>query len=523
MIGTARVGGDLNVVVNAPTIDFHAFVRSAGWLSPADAADLRERVERSEADLKALGQGSDASRKSVDEIANAINLAHRNEAEAAFDDLFASIDQEANALRLNKARALHAKATLLYPFQASASLPLLEQAAKTARTTFVYWVAFGRAAEETGDLAKALAAFEAARALVRSDPDRGREYAIALDDIGDVQLEMGNLAAALAAYEHGLDIRTGLANDDPLLQGGSADVGASYLRIGDVQMARGERSAALKSYEQSYDIAFQHSQKDLGNVGRVRDMSAGLQRIGNVHWAEGAHEKAQNAFQSSLELNLLVAEAAPENAQFASDVASSYTKLGGVRAHAGDLEGALADFGESLTISRNLTARDEHNTEWSRSLAVVLDNIGDIHLASGNLDVAYSAFDESLRISRRLVERDRGNAAWALDLSISLSKIGDVEHDRGNGDAARSAYDESLCIVRGLSTRDPENASWARDVWIALWRLASLDAANAADLWREIVDRMETMQRAGTLQPHDLPSLEQARAFLAGSGRSPKG
>jgi hypothetical protein len=73
-----------------------------------------------------------------------------------------------------------------------------------------------------GDLAGALAAYEAALAireeLAASDPDNAgwrRDLSVSHNNIGDVRREQGDLAGALAAYEAALAIRKELAGGGP--------------------------------------------------------------------------------------------------------------------------------------------------------------------------------------------------------------------------------------------------------------------------------------------------------------------
>ena len=118
-------------------------------------------------------------------------------------------------LRLSEASSKVAQANLLYPFNVSKSEPLLCAAANLADQNFWYWIECGQMREKTGDLKHAKAAFLKARDVAALQNPQGREYSVALDDLGDVHVAQGDIPAALIAYEEGLEIRRTLIQQDP--------------------------------------------------------------------------------------------------------------------------------------------------------------------------------------------------------------------------------------------------------------------------------------------------------------------
>ncbi|MCB1372313.1 MAG: hypothetical protein KDJ83_15585 [Rhodobacteraceae bacterium] len=214
-------------------IDEAAFIEEAveaGYVAPEDVEALRVQLDRAQADLDAVRTQRPDVKAEVDRAIRAANAGDRDAAQAAFAAANATIEEAAEAARLEQARLKSAEATLLYPFRASQAEPLLCEAAELAATDIWYWIECGRAREETGSLNGALAAYETALEFARRD-GAVRDVSVALDSIGDVRVAQGDLPGALDAYDEGLGIRRDLAARDPGNAGWARDVVVSLAKL----------------------------------------------------------------------------------------------------------------------------------------------------------------------------------------------------------------------------------------------------------------------------------------------------
>jgi len=88
--------------------------------------------------------------------------------------------------------------------------------------------------------------------LAKADPGNAgwqRDLSVSHEKIGDVQVEQGDLAAALASYQASLAIAERLAKADPDNAGWQRDLSVSQEKIGEVQQAQGDLAAAPTSYQ----------------------------------------------------------------------------------------------------------------------------------------------------------------------------------------------------------------------------------------------------------------------------------
>ena len=145
------------------------------------------------------------------------------------------------------------------------------------------WVEWNRLYQSAGRLPDARIAAQHAADTAGSE----RDQEVALSELGDVQKQQGDLAAALVSYRKDLAIAETLAARDPGNTDWQHDLSASYERLGDVQTKQGDLAAALASYRKEQEIAETLAGRDPGNTDWQRDLSMFDSRIGDVLNAQG--------------------------------------------------------------------------------------------------------------------------------------------------------------------------------------------------------------------------------------------
>jgi tetratricopeptide (TPR) repeat protein len=188
------------------------------------------------------------------------------------------------------------------------------------------WVELGRLYRDAGNLPGALCA---ARSAAETAED-GRERSVALNAIGDVQVDQGDLTAALTSYRASLAIRERLAKIDPGNAEWQRDLSISHDRVGNVQRAQGDLPAALTSYRASLAIRERLAKVDPGNAGWQRDLSLSHEKLGDVQVDQGDLTAALTSYRASLAIRERLAKTDPGNAQWQRDLIVSYVKLSDV-------------------------------------------------------------------------------------------------------------------------------------------------------------------------------------------------
>ncbi|MGJ5217859.1 hypothetical protein ACQR1Q_13450, partial [Bradyrhizobium oligotrophicum] len=143
------------------------------------------------------------------------------------------------------------------------------------------WIELGDLWAMTGPLNRAEEAYRKAEAAAASIGDE-RELSVVFGNLGDVQVEQGDLAGALKSYTDSLAIADRLAKSDAGNAGWQRDLSVSFIKIGDVQVAQGDLAGALKSYTDGLVIADRLAKSDPGNAGWQRDLSVSFNKVGDV-------------------------------------------------------------------------------------------------------------------------------------------------------------------------------------------------------------------------------------------------
>ena len=195
------------------------------------------------------------------------------------------------------------------------------------------------------------------------------------DQLGDVARTAGDLAAATAAYQAALDIRTRLAAADPANTEWQRDLSISHNRLGDVARTAGDLAAATAAYQASLDMTTRLAAADPANTEWQRDLSISHNRLGDVARMAGDLAAATAAYQADLDIATRLAAANPVNTEWQRDLSVSHERLGDVAIAAEDLAAARTAYQASLDIRTRLAAADPANTEWQRDLEGVRHKI----------------------------------------------------------------------------------------------------------------------------------------------------
>jgi tetratricopeptide (TPR) repeat protein len=105
---------------------------------------------------------------------------------------------------------------------------------------------------------------------------------VSLDRLGDVNLQAGDQAGALAAHQESLDIARKLAAQDPGNAQAQRDVAVTLDKLGDVKLQAGDRAGALAAYQECVDIVRKLAAQDPGNAQAQTDLVTGLVKTSSV-------------------------------------------------------------------------------------------------------------------------------------------------------------------------------------------------------------------------------------------------
>ena len=333
---------------------------------------------------------------------------------------------------------------------------LLMESADRARTAARIYAPFAPS--------KAMAAY---RTAVDADPTDAWSWI----ELGRLQRHYAGLSSARACFDTALQHVTD-ERDRSVLDN----------EIGNLELTSGNLAAARRRFEASLNIANRFARLEPDNIQWQRDLTISYNKLGEVEVAAGDIIAARKRFEAGLEIRERLARLNPGSIQWQRDLSISYSRLGDIEVTAGDLAAARPHFEASLNIADRLAPQEPGNTQWQRDLSVCYNKLGEIGLADGDITAARQRFEASLDIAARLAGLEPGNAQWQRDLSISYNKLGDVELAAGEVAAARQRFTAGLDIRERLARLEPGNAQSQRDLYVSLARLAQIVSAEGDTL-----------------------------------------
>ena len=259
---------------------------------------------------------------------------------------------------------------------------------------------------ERSDIPFLVAVQEMMADLLNGARRRREDGVVAIGNLGQVLIQSGRYADAVAAYEECLPIL-----DSP---GRKRNLAACLHQIGMIHENRGEWDAAFEKYEESLKIRTE--------IGDRAGIAISLHQIGMIHQYRGEWDAALEKYEESLKIANEIGNRA--------GIASSFHQIGMIHENRGEWDAALEKYEESLKIATEIGDR--------AGIASSLHQIGNILYQRGEWDAALEKYEESLKILQEIGDR--------AGIAISLGQIGLVREEQGRVDEAIALTEQALAI-----------------------------------------------------------------------------
>ena len=306
-------------------------------------------------------------------------------------------------------------------------------------------------------------------ALDRTDTQR--ERAAALDRLGEVHTERGNITDARAAVEKECTVLAEALHKDPQSAGARADLAAARGRLGTLLLRICERGAALGQTAESVKLCEQLTKDDPESAAAKRELAH-------------AHERHGDALL------------------------------------AGDQKAAaLAEYRASETILSGLWAKDTTSGRRREELSRALLRVGDALLAADRVREALEAYDESRRHRQTGVDADPASARARRLLYQAWERLYSAHRAAGNTVEAKAAAYHALDTAGELERADMQSAVAKRDLAVARgkWALALAEVGErgvALVAWHKAVEAYKELVEKDP-SPGAREDLANAESWLA--------
>ncbi len=329
-------------------------------------------------------------------------------------------------------------------------------------------------------------------------PQELRRNAKTLNQLGEVRMKQGNLAAAEEVLRSSISLATAAVKRDPQDGENQIELGASHFWMGSLHRQQGDLAGALEHYTTYLNISETLAANQPQNADYQLEVAYGHSNVGTILEQRGDLEAALAHYQGAVAIKERRLQSDPQRADWNADLAPTVNKIGVVLrflGRYGEAERALEREHELLT---NALRTEPNNTKWMVRLSANLSFRGRLAEEVNAEEVAFRRFSEAHALMTKLVARDGANASWQRDLAMADSNLARMLHHRGNPEQAETTYRRALARLEPLLREDAKRVLWRRDVALIHDGVALLllDRGSVAGARREIESARATLSGA---------------------------
>lgn len=307
----------------------------------------------------------------------------------------------------------------------------------------VLWWELGQLRQRHNDLDQAREAYTKAEIIrEKTSPQGSLSLAAALNDLGVLAWERGDLAQADDIFQRSLRIRQALAP-------GSLWLAQTLNDLGLIAADRRQLDRAADFFQRSL-LIFQALMPDSIVV------ATNLNNLALVATNRRDFDQATEIMQRALKIQQALA---PESL----DIARTFNNLGSIAAMQGDLRQVEENYKRALEIRQKVTP-------GSIDTADTLNNLGMTALARGDLDLAMDFHQQALEIRQKL-------APESLKVAESLYNMGLIAERQKELQRARDLHKKALSVRQQLAPDSLDVANSLNSLAIITEKSGALDQA----------------------------------------------
>jgi len=326
-------------------------------------------------------------------------------------------------------------------------------------------------------------------------PQELRRNAKTLNQLGEVRMAQGNLAAAEEVLRASIALATSAANRAPHDGENQLELGASHFWMGSLRREQGDLAGALDHYTTYLRISERLAATEPQNPDYQLEVGYGHSNVGTILEERGDLEGALAHYKGAVAIKELRLERKPQRADWNADLAVTVNKIGVALLSRGRYAEAKSALGREHELLTNAVREEPDNTKWMQRQVVNLNFLGRLAEETGAEGVALKQYSDGHSLMTKLVGRDAGNANWQRELAVADLNIARMLHFRRDLTLAEATCRRALTRLEPLLKEDPSFVIWRNDIAKMHDELAllMLDRGNVAGSREEIESARATL------------------------------
>jgi tetratricopeptide (TPR) repeat protein len=368
---------------------------------------------------------------------------------------------------------------------------------------------------------KAMAYFQSLPATDVTD-EALEQRAKALEKIGSVRLDQGNLSGAMESYRAALQLSGRLAEEAPGDAARQVAHARSWSFVGMTDWYQGKLDAAWRDFESARNI-LRKAQARAGNDLSLKfELQSVYNNMGHVLEARGQPTAAASAYRNVLALTRELVAANPDKTDWASALGDAHNNLGKLALQRGDMAQAVAEYRADDAIETRLAAVDLKNNDQRENMLRVRAILGRTLALTGDVEAGIRDLQQAVDIAAQLIATAPTQTGFQEKSALYLVQLSRLKRLHGDLPAARTLTAQALATLSVLTRQDPANVTWqqtdaeARSEQVA----QSLASGQAATARAQAQAALNILQPLFAKQPDDhglLLDTLAAQLLLAGA------
>ena len=334
------------------------------------------------------------------------------------------------------------------------------------------------------------------------------EQARSLTGIGQVRLEEGNHAEALAAFREAHARSTALYQRAPENGQRLFDLAQAEYWIGLVAYEQGRYDETATWFGKYRDSGVRLARMDPANFDWQKELAYGDQNLATLAEKQGRYAEAERSLREVRALYRRWMVQRPRDLELRYEDANNASWLGNIAGHQGRLAEAASLFTEQVQAIEGNVAAEPDNSRWRAKLMEALSRQAEAHALLGELAKAREAATKAAALAGELAHNDPSNTEWQVSLGVRRWWQAALTPDRSAKATAKAAAD-ILAAAHAAEPKDERALRWLAKTHNLQGQLA-LAGGDAATARRHLAEGLALLEPAWKANPH-----EELRLVLA--------
>jgi len=271
-------------------------------------------------------------------------------------------------------------------------------------------------------------------------------------------------------------------------------------KIGTVRLDQGNVASAAESYRAAVPLAAALARSKPADAARQTAYARMLGYIGMTHWYAGELDEALHQFEAAHKVLNGARAKAPHDPLVLARLVEVENNIGHILESRGDLDGAEARYRNMLSLARETVAANAADVDSAAALGLAHNNLGKVALMRGDLATAIAEYSADDSIETTIWHRNPQDNNQAEKVAITRAALGRMRAMTGGVDTGAQLLQDAVDIVTRLRGVDPNNASFKEDFGLYTTQLARLhrvhgDLSSANALTAQSMDTFRQLTR----------------------------